>query len=308
MDGANKQTAVVAEVTQGTIPSTPGFKLLRDIRLNGSATRNAARSPERRADRMAYNMVNGINAFQFGVELPFMRDAGTDILLESALANAWSTNTLKNASTKKTFAVEEKFEGGATDPYRRWTGCIVDSLSLGFQANGSPATMNFGCVCLGDVADTAAISGATYASPSPGYDPVAGHELTISDLFSISSPKIMSLSLNIRNNIRPQYCLGSASPWGTGLGFFEVDGQVSLYFSQSSDWSTFRTRQSGLVLDVTIGTTSNYKDRIQLNAVDVWNPGISDDGNSSDHMVTLNFMAKYYASDTAAIVWTRNVA
>jgi hypothetical protein len=48
-------------------------------------------------------------------------------------------------------------------------------------------------------------------------------------------------------------------------------------------------------------------DQIQLNNVDVWNPDVTDPGSSGDNMVTLQFGARYAASDSAAIVWTRNV-
>ena len=41
---------------------------------------------------------------------------------------------------------------------------------------------------------------------------------------------------------------------------------------------------------------------------DVFNPDIDDPGATGDHMVTLNFMARYDASDTAAIKITRLVA
>jgi len=43
-------------------------------------------------------------------------------------------------------------------------------------------------------------------------------------------------------------------------------------------------------------------------ACDVWNPDVTDPGATGDHMVTLNFMAKYFATDVAAIKLTRNVA
>lgn len=54
MDSATKQTAIIAEATQGTTPATRAFKILRDIRVSGAPQRNDQRSPERRCDRMAY--------------------------------------------------------------------------------------------------------------------------------------------------------------------------------------------------------------------------------------------------------------
>jgi hypothetical protein len=244
MDGANKQTAIVTEATQGTIPATPGWKLLRDIRLSGTRPRNAAcgrLSVLRTA--WPHNMVAGNQRLRLLDRPAVSPGRGRDLLLESLFCNTWSTDQMKNASTRRPFAVEEKYEGGVTDPYRRWVGCQVDSLSLAFRNDGSPGSMNFGCICMGDAADTAAIGGATYASPSPGYDPVSAIDITVGTLFGISSPKISSFTMNVRNNMRQQYAFGSAAPFGQGLGAFDIEGQVVIYFAASSNWSTFRTRR-----------------------------------------------------------------
>jgi len=307
MDSANKQSAVIAEVTMGTTPATPAFKLLRDIRVSGSPQRSASRSPERRADRQAANMTSGLFTFPKAIELPFVRDAASDILLESVLCGAWSTNVLKIASTKMPFTLEEKYEGGATDPYRRLAGCLADSLSLSFR-NGEPGSMSFGIRALAETAATSAIVSSTYAAPTPAYDPSTPADIVVNDLFSVSSPKVMGLNMTISNNMRDQHSWGSNAPFGIGLGLFDISGSVSFYFSAGADYSTFMTRQSGLTLDLTIGATTNYKDKITLGTCDVWNPDVDDPGATGDHMVTLNFMARYDTSDAAAIVWTRNVA
>lgn len=307
MDSANKQTAIIAEVTMGTTPSTPAFLLTRDIRVSGSPQRSASRSPERRSDRMAANMTSGLFTFPKVIEMPWVRDAATDVLWESVLCGAWATNVLKNASTKKPFTLEEKYEGGATDPYRRLTGCLVDSLSIGFR-NGEPGTMSWGIRAMAEAAATSAIASSTYAAPTPGYDPSTPADIVVGDLFGVSSPKVMSLNMTISNNMRDQHSWGSNAPFGIGLGLFDVSGQVSFYFGASADYSTFMTRQSGLDLSLTIGATTNYKDTLLLPYCDVWNPDVDDPGATGDHMVTLNFLARYDSSDAAAIKLTRLVA
>ena len=307
MDSANKQTAIIAEITQGTTPATPAFKVLRDIRVSGSPNRPAARSPERRGDRMAANMTSGLYTFPKTIELPWVRDEGFDVLWESALCGAWATNVLKNGSTKKPFTLEEKYEGGATDPYRRLAGCLVDSTSISFRA-GQPGTISFGIQALAETAATAAIASSTYAAPTPGYDPSTPADIVVNDCFSVSGAKVVNLDLTITNNMRPQHAWGSNSPFGIGLGLFDVTGRVQIYFSASSDYSTFMNRQSGLDLSLTIGTTTNFKDTLLLPYCDVWNPDVDDPGATGDHMVSLNFMARYDASDTAAIKLTRLVA
>lgn len=307
MDSANKQTAIIAEATMGSTPSTPAFLLTRDIRVSGSPQRSASRSPERRSDRMAANMTSGLFTFPKVIETPWVRDAANDVLWESVLCGAWATNVLKNASTKKPFTLEEKYEGGATDPYRRLTGCLVDSLSIGFR-NGEPGTMSWGIRAMAEAAATSAIASSTYTAPSPGYDPSTPADIVVGDLFGVSSPKVMSLNMTISNNMRDQHSWGSNAPFGIGLGLFDVSGQVSFYFGASADYSTFMTRQSGLDLSLTIGATTNYKDTLLLPYCDVWNPDVDDPGASGDHMVTLNFMARYDSSDAAAIKLTRLVA
>lgn len=307
MDSANKQTAIIAEVTQGTTPSSPAFKLLRDTRVAGAASRGATRSPERRPDRTAANYFKNLATFTRVIEVPWVRDAANDILLESALSAAFSTDTLKNGSTKKFFTLEEKFEGGATDPYRRTTGCMVDSLGISLR-NGEPGMMSFGLQALGEAVATTAIASSTYAAPSPGYAPVTPADITVTDLFGVTSPKVMALSLNIGQNLRPQHSWGSVNPFGVGLGLLQIEGQVQFYFAAAADYSTFLTPQSGLALDLTIGSQANNKDRISLPNCVVMNPDVDDPGATGDHMVTLNFFAMYDSGDSCAIQWDRNVA
>lgn len=308
MDSANKRTAIVAETTMGTTPASPAFKLLRDSAITGSPRREAQRSPERRSDRMAAAMTSGLTSFAKTINLPFARDAGTDILLESLFCAAWGTDVLENASTKRAFTLEETYEGGATDPYRRLTGCLCDSLRLSFPlaAGGAPGTLAFGILALDETTATTALASSSYTAPTPGYDPVSSIDITANDLFGISGAKIIGLDVTIGSSMREKYSFGSPKPWDIGLGLFNVAGQVQFHFEQLSDYSAFVTRQTGLTLDLTIGTEEDYSDRIRIINVDVWNPDVNDPGNSGDHVVTLEFMGRYSAGYSAAIEWVRN--
>jgi len=308
MDSALKQDAIVAEVTQGTTPASPAFKLLRVVSISGAPSRPNVRTPERRADRMAGNMVRGLNSYSGKrIEMVWQRDDGTDILWESLFCNTFSTNVLKNASTKRFFTLEEKYEGGVTDPYRRLLGCMVNEASISWR-NGEPGTVSFGLMALSETAATTAIASSTYAAATPGNDPVTPADIVVNDCFSVSGARLAGLNLTISNSEREQYGFGSADPFGIGLGAFNVQGTVELYYNAAADYSTFMTKQSGLILDLTIGSVTNFKDRLQLLECDVWNPNVSDPGNSGDHMVTLEFMGRIDVSDNSAIKLTRNVA
>lgn len=305
MDSANKQSALVAEVTQGTTPAAPAFLLLRDNRISGALQRPVNRSPERRADRMAANWYSGLTVLNKTIEMAWARDAATDVLFSSLVCNTWSTNVLKNASTKVFFTLEEKYEGGTTDPYRRLTGCMVDSLSLSWRL-GEPGSMSFSLMALAEATATTAISSSTYAAPTPAYDPVTPTDVQVNDLFGLSSPKLMGLNLTVSNGMRAQYAFGSASPWGIGLGVFEVRGSAQFYFGAAADYSTFVARQTGLALDITIGSVANFKDHLQLLNCSVGNPDVDDPGAAGgDHMVSVDFISAYNAGDSSAIRLTR---
>lgn len=307
MDSANKQTAVIAETAVGTTPTAPAFKLLRVIRVGGAPQRSSTRSPERRADRQAANMVTGLNTYPKSIEFPFVRDAGLDVLLESAFGAAFNTDTLLVGSTQKTFTLEEKYEAGSTDIYRRTTGCQVDSVDLNFQL-GQPGSLVFNLKALAESTGTAALGTATYADPTPGYDPVSSVDVSVGTLFGATSPRVTALRMNIANNLRDQHKFGQADPVGVGFGLFNIEGQVELYFQQLSDYSSFVTRATSKILNITIGSQGGSKDQLVLSECDVWNPDINDPGATGDHMVSLNFLARYDSGDLSSAKWLRNVA
>ncbi len=306
MDSANKQTAIIAETTYGTTPATPAFKLVRDVSVSGAPQRPRSRSPERRADRTAAAMVQGLSTYPKAINLVWARDAALDILLESVFCGAWASDVLKNGSTQKGFTLEEKYEGGATDPYRRVAGCMVDTMAINFR-NGEAGQVS--CSLKGKAettATTATIASATYAAPTPGYDPSTPADILVNGLFGMTTPKVMAFNMNISNSLRDQHAFGSNEPFGLGMGLFDISGSVTAYFTVLADYSAFVAPQTGLTLDFTIGATTLFKDQLVIHNADVWNPNIDDPGATGDHMVTLNFMGRYHASGVASL--TRLVA
>lgn len=307
MDGALRRDAIVAEVTLGTTPATPGFKVLRTISVDGDPDRPFEPSPERVPHGQVVNVTDGLKRFRKTFRMPWARDAGTDILWASLLFGTFSTNVLKNGQTESGFTYELKHEGGATDPYRRYPGMQCDSCQITFNNDGRPGMLAFEASARDETVATSAISGATYADPSPGYDPVTSADITVSSLFGLSSPVVTGLNLRIQNALRERYGFGSGKPGSHGRGPFRVTGSVSFYFAAAADYSTFLARQTGLSAALVIGSVANYKDQIDLMSCDVAQPSIADQPQADD-IVTLNFLAKYYASDTASIKLTRNVA
>jgi hypothetical protein len=307
MDGALRRDAIVSEATLGTTPSNPAFKILPTISVDGDPERPASRSPARVWHGQAANMFDGNQRFRATFRFPFCRDAGIDLMWESLLFSAFNTDVMKNAFTAKGFTYERKHEGGATDPYRRYPGMQCDSCTITFANDGQPGSLVFNASARDETTATAAISGATYADPSPGYDPVTAAEITASSLFGLSSPTITNFSMEITNQLRERYGFGSPKPGSHGRGPFNVRGTVGFYFSAAADYSAFVPRATGLAASFLIGSVTAYKDQLDILAADVYEPKIPDNPTGDD-IVMLEFLAKYSASDAASIQLTRNVA
>ena len=155
------QLAHIAEVTAGTTPATPTF--LKDRVTGGGmqTMQDYITSNEIRPDRQITDRVRVGRRSEgsYNFELSY---GSFDDWLESLFQNAWSTNVLENGITNKYFTFEEKIETGATDQYKRFLGCQVNTMSLSIAANqivtGSAGIMGFGVPTL----TQAIISGATY--------------------------------------------------------------------------------------------------------------------------------------------------
>lgn len=308
MDASLKQDAVVAEASIGTTPASPAFKLLRSISIGGGVSRPNERSPERVNHRQANSMFQGLVGIQKTIETPWVRDAAQDILWESVLFGAFSTDVAKNGSTPRPFTLEEKYEAGSgTDFYRRIAGCLVDSVNISFRNDGQPGRCTWNVLGRAETTSTSALGSATYAAASPGLDPVTASEIAADNLFGLSTPGIVGLNLAITNNLRARYQFGSPSPQSHGMGDFDVRGTVEFYLTALANYSTFATKQTAQVLELTIGSVTDHKDVLELFACDVWNPNIADGGRSTDHTVSLEFMAKYNVGDTASMQLTRQV-
>lgn len=307
MDSANKRNAVVAETTQGTIVSTPPFKNLRDISIGGAPVRNSSRSPERSSTRAATHMVTGLNQYTKSISMPWLRDAGTDLLWEAALWGAFATNTLKQASTVRPFTLEEMYEGGATDFYRRLQGCVVNGVAISWRL-GEAGSLTFDIMAMSETTATTALAGATYASPTPDHDPVSTVDITVTTLFGLTTPKLVGLQMSLNNNCSPIYKFGSADPQGIAVGQFDLSGSVDIYFESAAQYTDFITRQTGETFDLVFGSVSGGKDQITLNEVDVYNPSIGDPGPTGQHIATIPFMARYDTSAATAMSLLRNVA
>jgi len=308
MDGSQKRVALIPEVTRGTTPDTPAFLTVRDIRTTGGKQQPRTRSPERSATRQSLTTYKGNYTVPKQIEMPLAYDDALNVMLASVLQSPWTSNVAKLGSTIGGMTLEEFLEGGATDFFRWTRGFFLESLQLSCS-NGQPGMLTFGGRGLTEGTGSAIITDATYVDPTPGGPPMTPGDFVMNTTFGLTTPKIQSLNLAIRNNAYDLHGFGSDAPYDQGLGQADVEGAVELYFRTAAEYTTFVGAGSlGGVLDITMGAVTTNKYRLKLTNLDIFNPDLGDPGPSGPVTVTLPFVGNYKASDGSAIVLTRAVA
>ena len=294
VDSSQTRLAYISEVTYGTTPASPVFKNQRFVSESMNANIENVVSNEIRADRNVTDLIQvGADG---GGSVDFELSYGSfDDWLESLLFGTWSTNVLKNANTQKSFTIEKTFEGGATDQYHRFTGCIADSLKLAVQAK-QVVTGSFDFVAKGSSAAQAIIASATYTAANS--NPVINAAANFASLAmtGVTSPELMSLNLTISNNLRRQAVVGSVDARGIGTGRFEVTGEAMLYFTNATAYDLFL---AGTATDLTfeLGGASAKKYLFEMANIKFEKGEIVAGGNDQDVMAKMSFRALYDGTD-----------
>lgn len=229
-DGSLVRLAYVPEVTIGTIPATPSFKVLRYQNSDLKPTKETETPDEVRPDG---NDTAPVDVGQtIAGNLNCLLSYGTyDDLLSALFRKDWATNVLVNGVAHKTFAMEEFFEQGATDTFIRYRGVRVNTAELTLEAKKS-VQANFGLMGLESPAPAATIiTGATYAAPTE--TEVFNAALNVADL-TISgitnTPVIQRLNLRINSNLYANDAVGMRGTYSHGLGKFVAEGSIAAYF------------------------------------------------------------------------------
>ena len=306
-DSSLMQLAYIAETNWGVTPSTPVFTPLRVTGESLKINREGVVSEEIRADRSVSDIiqVGGSADGGFNFELSY----GTfDDLLAGLLCSDWGTNVLKNGTDKKSFSFEKRFTvGEASYEFFRYTGMMANTMSLSVS-NKQIITGSFGMLGKGGSVAQAIISGATYGEGNSEDVMSASSQFGTLGVGSLShTPSLLSLELNISNNLRGQPKLGSVDLGGVGFGRFEVTGSLEAYFENSDVYDLFLAN-SAFALSFVLGSVTSKKYSFDMGTVKITDADVVAGGNNQDMVSKVSFQALYDTSDTASIVITRAVA
>jgi hypothetical protein len=303
--GSGVRVAAIAESVFGTTPTTPAFQTLRTTNGGLRTNKSTGTSNERQADR------NVRDEFELGQDVSgsydFELTYGTfDTILEALLFNTWASDVLINGVTPKSLTIEETYELGATDSFRRFTGCMVNTMSLAIGARAA-VTGSFGIMGKQEALATAIVTGATYGDPSA--TPVATASANVASLVigSISpAPVVRSIQLQISNNLRTRPSVGTKYSAEFGAGRFDVTGTLECYF-QSNALYTEVLAHALADLAFTVGVATTEKYTFEIGNLRLGDGNVTAGGNDDDIMVSIPFRGLLNDDDCTLSI-TREVA
>lgn len=301
--GSMHQVARVAEVTRGTTPATPSFTILRDARFTGGLTRDMVTDPAIRPDR---NLVDGrLGAKKVAFSLPFSLAYGAyDTELEALLCGTWTTNVLKNGTTRRYFTYERKFTEFASGdkPYLRYVGSELNTMELTVSNGGAIVEGSFGLVGADQAAPaTTGITGATYAAAStnPAFGSFDG---SVSE-GGVASAIITEFKLSLTNGIEAQYAIGDPASNDSTIGDCSVTGSIGVQYRNNAMLEK-ALGETTSALSVTLDDLLGNSLTIELPKVKfaIGTPDVSQKGLIP---LTLPFTAMYDTSAACTISFTR---
>jgi Phage tail tube protein len=309
VDSSQTRVAVIKETTWGTTPSSPVFLNARYTGESLNLTRTNIVSDEIRSDRNVTDLVQVAGASGGGLTLEMSyggSGSALDAILESALFNTFSTNVLTNGVSQQPMTIEKTFEAGTTDVYLRHVGMVANTFSLTATA-GRMVTASADFMGGGGTTGTAILTSATYtAAPSGGVMNAATGFASLS-MTGLTSPKVMTVTVNVNNNLRQQAQLGSITAAGIGSGRFEVTGTAEIYLEDKTiiDLLLAGTASS---LSFTIGTTTLQKYTVSIPSLKFDSVDVTAGGNNQDVMARANWRGIYDSGIAGTLRITRAVA
>lgn len=301
--GADLRVAFVAETTFGDTPATPSFDTLRVTSGGLQTSKGTAVLDEIRSDQ---NVVDEVQVSQdVDGSYPFEFSYGSfDDLLEAALGSSWSSDVIQNGTTERSFSFEETIERGATDAYRLFKGCRINTFSLNITAR-QKITGSIGILGKQEVISTAAVAGATYTDPNSETVMVAGASVGSISISGLTNPCVQSMSIEINRNMRRINCVDSIHSDDIANGRCDVTGEIEVYFKDNAEYEAFLNHSTASI-SATIGHDADKKYTISIPRA-VWLSGaMKVGGNDDDIMVRLPFRGTL--SSDHSIQFTRAVA
>jgi hypothetical protein len=286
----------VKEVTFGTTPSTPALKQIRYTGESLNYSIENITTSEIRPDRVQTDLV--LASAQSAGEINFELSYGSfDDLLEGALCGTWTLDTgdkfnLDNGTTRASYTIQKHIQDMTTPQFHNFTGCVMDGVNLNFEV-GQIVTGAFSVSGTGITQSSTQIVGATFpaVSTTTPMNAVTNLQNILINAAGFTG-SMSSLSLQIRNNVRPIQAIGSVAPKDLKLGGLEVTGNMEIYFTDATMFGYFINGTAFAVsFDMVDGAGNKYT--ISLPRVKFETGQVVAGGRNTDVMFSASFRALY---------------
>lgn len=305
--GSTSKTTVsfVPEAVFGVTPATPAWQKIRRTGGNLSTHKATVVSDEIRPDRNVADELQVAQDVKGSYDYEWSPDT-FDALLEAALFGSWTTNALVNGVTPKSFTFEEITDLGASKAYNRFAGVMIDELSL---TVASRAIVKGSMSLMGqqEATDTAIVAGATYLNPTTTNidSTLAVANMSVAGL--TAQPKVKSLQLALKNNLRVRDIVGQLYSLEFGVGPVDVTGSIDCYF-ETQELYQAALAHGAAAISFTIGATANKKYTFLIPVARFLSGARKLGGKNDDVMVNIPFRGIFDATTGGSIKITRAVA
>lgn len=300
---AVSRVARISEVTWATTPATPVFKNLRVMDAGIRTNKTTKPIMELAVHR---NVMDEVQTFQ-GATAAYkaaLSYGSFDDVMADVLFGAWSTDVLVNGIVRNSATYEEMLQLNGALSFSRLTGGMVDSMDFNI-ASMSEITCGFNVKGQKEALDTAIISGATYTASNTKQVMSTGVSVAALAIAGLTTPKVKSLSLMIKNSLRDRPVIDSLYTIALGESLIDVTGTIELYFFDNAHYQKVLDHGGG-DLTFTLGQTTLEKYLFDMPSIVFLDGARNVGGVSNDVLISIPFRAKYDGTKSMQI--TRAVA
>lgn len=298
--GADHNVGIIAEVTNGTTPATPEFKLLP---YSGVTVKDAVEPIE--SARLGVPVRFGTRHGNISVEGDITAElvlGEFDDLLASAVGGAWSTNTLKSGVLRSSYSLIRRYGAIGVELFR---GCEVTSFGLAIGQNAN-VELTFGFIGTDKAPGNTAPASTTYTAVTDEL-PLAGFDVTIKKggvVVGIAT----DFNLTVDRQIEASYVIGKKTTGAKPKGKMNIDGDITIQLLDFTWQQLFEDEER---TDLEFTFTDPFRPGMTL-AMALPNVLINsaDDDVSADGEIplSLSFYAEYDAVSESGITFTRTPA
>lgn len=301
--GTSNRTALryVLEVTPGTTPATPTLKEINYLSESIVDNIQYIRSQHIRADRNNMDVVPVSREVAGDINFELAYAAVNEDWLEAVVQGTFSTGTLKNGTTVRSYTIQKHMQdaGSAPGVFTNHVGCQIGGLTLDFNqgqiVQGKWSVMGFsGATAVAQIAGAVITAPPTTASMTASNNVAAIKENTVA-----TTEQYQKISLNIQNNLRAIKVIGALAPVAVNSGWLDITGSFELYFTTRTMLDRYLNNTSWALYWEAVDGATKYT--FNLPKIKIESAKVVSGGANQDLMLSATYRAIYDGTSTSMI-------